>query len=225
MDPRLDPDLRVNSIHFGWQWEGQNMGLYALFVVLQGCPSSCFNCPYATDASCQEGEEVTVDEMMGKEDRPEASYAVLKATQLFALIREIQDAPFSVVITGGEPAKHNLTALTGLLIEDDFLPIVHTGGEIPFEVIKGTLISIRPRTRLVIPQALNVADEVILVIKDENDLTWLDVLLEHVDDTRCEVFLQASTPEAFPFLKEVVPTRGFRISYRPVGELPKRWKN
>ncbi len=124
-----------------------------------------------------------------------------------------------IIITGGEPAAQDLLELTALLITNDFDPIVHTGGERPFEVYSGTQISVRPRTRLCMPQALNVANEVIFIINDESDLAWLDILMEHVDDNETEVFVQARTRKAFEVCKEVAPERNFRISYSPSSAL------
>lgn len=220
-----DNDLRVNSIYPDFQWEGQAMGRHGLFVNLQGCPNSCFNCPHswapgALAPSCDPvGEEVTVDQMLYKDKNKTNTYAVLTPEQLMAIIWDLIEPPNDIIITGGEPAAQNLLEITALLVANDYDPIVHTGGERPFEVYNGTQISVRPRTRLAMPQALNVASEVIFIINDLSDLAWLDILMEHVDDTETEVFVQPRTRTALEACKEVAPMRGFRISYSPSSAL------
>lgn len=201
------------------------MGRYGLFVRLQGCQNSCFNCPHswapgALAPSCDpEGEEVTVDQMLQKTDANKNTFAVLTPEQLMAIIWDFIDPPSDVVITGGEPAQQNLFELTALLIANDYDPIVHTGGERPFEVFEGTHLSVRPRTRLTMPAALNLADELIFIINDLGDLAWLDILMEHVDDSETEVFLQPRTKIALEACKDVAPERAFRISYSPTSGL------
>jgi organic radical activating enzyme len=220
-----DTELRVNSIYADFQWEGQAMGRHGLFIRLQGCPNSCFNCPHspypgALAPSCDPvGEEVTVDQMLDKDSFKTNTYAVLTSEQLMAIVWDFIEPPNDIIITGGEPAAQNLLELTALLVANDYDPIVHTGGERPFEVYSGTQISVRPRTRLTMPQALNVANEVIFIINDLSDLAWLDILMEHIDDTETEVFVQARTRTAFESCKEVAPMRGFRISYSPSSAL------
>ena len=214
-------ELKVNSIHGGFQWEGQSMGRHGLFVRLQGCPNSCFNCPHGwapgvISPSCDPiGEEVTVDQMLQKDGNTANTYAVLTPEQLMGIIWDMAEPANDVVITGGEPAAQDLLEITALLIANDYDPIVHTGGERPFEVYNGTYISVRPRTRLAMPPALNVANEVIFIINDLSDLAWLDILMEHIDDTETEVFVQPRTPSALEDLKAVAPMRGFRLSYSP----------
>lgn len=201
------------------------MGRYGTFIHLQGCQNSCFNCPHswapgAPAPSCDPvGEEVTVDRMMHKRSAKENTYAVMTPEQLMAYIWDFVDPPSDIIITGGEPAQQNLFELTALLIANDYDPIVHTAGERPFEVFEGTQISVRPRTRLTMPAALNLATEVIFIINDLGDLVWLDVLLEHVDDDETEVFLQPRTKIALEACKEEACHRGFRISYSPTSGL------
>ena len=213
-------ELPVNSLNFGFQWEGLNMGRFALFIRLQGCPSSCFNCPHQTAAgsvSCEiPAEEITVDEMLKKNGQASrATYAAFAPEQLARLIWDVQPAPFDLVITGGEPAMHELLELTNILIHNDYNVILHTGGELPFEVNVGTEISVRPRTRLVLPGALHEATEVIFIIRDKSDLDWLDILLEHVDDDETSVFLQAGGRGSTQFCAKQAAERGFRLSYEP----------
>jgi organic radical activating enzyme len=220
-----DTELRVNAIYENFQWEGQSMGRHGVFIVLQGCPNSCFNCPHspypgALAPSCDAiGEEVTVDQMMSKQSSNKNTFAVVTPEQLMALIWDFIEPPYDVVITGGEPAAQELLEITALLLANDYQPIVHTGGERPFEVYDGTQISVRPRTRLTMPVALNLASEVIFIINDLSDLAWLDILMEHIDDNETEVFVQPRTRTALEACKEVGPMRGFRISYSPSSAL------
>ncbi len=215
-------EIPVNSLYYGFQWEGQNMGRFSLFVRLQGCPSSCFHCPHQTAAgafglACEvPGEEVTVDQMLQKDHRTATqTFAVLQPDQLARIIWDFQPGPFDLVIQGGEPASHDLLELTHILAANNYSVSLHTGGELPFAVCEDTHISIRPRTRLALPQALNCADEVIFICRDPSDLAWLDILMEHVDDDETEVFIQPGAPGSLQFCADAASNRGFRLSYAP----------
>lgn len=215
-------ELPVNSLYYGFQWEGQNMGRFSFFIRLQGCPSSCFNCPHQTAAgayglACEiPGEEVTVDQMLQKEGQWQSTtYAVLTPEQLIAIVHDFQPGPFDVVIQGGEPAIHDLLGISHLLANNHYNVTLQTGGETPFEVSDETHISVRPRTRLVLPAALHAADEVIFIVKDPSDLAWLDILIEHIDYDETEIFIQPGTPGALQFCADEASNRDFRLSYAP----------
>jgi organic radical activating enzyme len=162
------------------------------------------------------GEEVTVDQMLQKdESRATATYAVLQPNQLAHIIWDLQPGPFELVIQGGEPASHDLLELTHILSANDYNVSLHTGGELPFAVCEDTHISIRPRTRLVLPAALNAADEVIFIVRDPSDLAWLDILIEHIDYEETEIFIHPGAPGALQFCADAASNRGFRLSYTP----------
>lgn len=212
-----EPELPINQMYFAFQWEGEAMGSYALFIRLQGCPINCIHCP--TPFACDFGNEVTVDEVLrkGPPQDPDSRYAVLRVSHLMALIKDAQPAPFDVVVTGGEPAMHDLLTFSVALQEAGYDLTVQTTGEVPFHVMDGTRISVRPRSRQVIPEILNAADELIFIVRDAGDLAKLDTLMEHVDDTETAVFLQPvlNNLRAMQFCMNVAPERGFRLSYRP----------
>ena len=160
------------------------------------------------------GDEVPI-QMMLKSHHNSKTFAILTPSQIMEIVWENMKPPFDVIITGGEPASHDLLMLTALLVENDYDVTLHTGGELPFQVATGTNISVRPRTRLCLPASLNSATEVIFIIKDSNDLAWLDVLMEHIDDDETSVFIQPAEPSAMNVCVEAAAERGFRISYSP----------
>lgn len=212
-----EPELPVNQIFYGYQWEGQHMGRHALYVRLQGCPLQCKPCPMPS--VCEVGNEVPVDYILNKSqlNEPDDAYAVVTVSQLVMLIEDLQDAPYDIVIIGGEPATHDLFPLSVALDEMGYTVTIQTAGELPFNVIEGTRISVRPRSRQVIPEVLHAADEVLFIVRDAGDLAHLDVLMEHVDDDHTEVFLQPVPNDlrAMQFCMDLAPDRGFRLSYRP----------
>ena len=161
------------------------------------------------------GDEVPIEMMLGKNTHNSKSFAILTPSQIMAIVWENQKPPFDVIITGGEPASHDLLMLTALLVENEYEVTLHTGGELPFQVAQGTNISVRPRTRLCLPGSLNTADEVIFIVKDQSDLAWLDVLMEHVDDQETSVFIQPDGPQAMDVCLQAAADRGFRLSYKP----------
>lgn len=209
-------DLPVNQVFFDFIFEGQHMGTHALFVRLQGCASDCANCE--TPAACDNyGQEVTVDQMLGKGAEEQPSFAMLKPHQLVAVLKDLQPVPFVVVICGGDPAYYDLLELTDQLCDAGYIVIVQTRGTIPMAIDARCFLSVRPNQTRVAPGVLVDADEVIFEVRDKRQLDDLSVLLEYVDDAVTEVFLTPAfdCPEAIDLCIDACPERGFRLSYRP----------
>ena len=209
-------DLPVNQIYFDFIWEGQNMGTHALFVRLQGCASECVTCE--TPAACDNyGQEVTVDQMLGKEDEDAPSFAMMTELQILMNLKELQPPPYMVQLCGGDPAFYDLLDLTEMLADAGYTVQVQTRGAIPMAIDMRTRLSVRPNTLRVAPGVLVDADEVIFEVRDRDQLKNVSVLLEYVDDAVTDVFLTPAfdCPKAIDLCMEEAPVRGFRVSYRP----------
>lgn len=209
-------DLPVNQIYFDYIWEGQHMGVHSMFIRLQGCASACPNCE--TPAACDNyAQEVTVDQMLGKDDEELPSWAMLNEDQLLKIVKELQPEPYVVTVCGGDPAYYDLLDLTDKLSDAGYTVIVKTSGTIPIAVDARCFLSVRPNCVRVAPGVLVDADEVIFEVREREQLSNLSVLLEYVDDAVTEVFLTPAfdCPEAIAICLEVCPEKGYRLSYRP----------
>ena len=62
------------------------------------------------------GDEVPI-QMMLKSHHNSKTFAILTPSQIMEIVWENMKPPFDVIITGGEPASHDLLMLTALLVE------------------------------------------------------------------------------------------------------------
>lgn len=152
--------LPVHERFMSWQGEGVHAGRAAFFIRLYGCP---VHCPWCDSAGTWHPAFAPIDLAY----RPPDDLAWEAAGS---------GAPF-VVITGGEPAIHDLTALTGALRAHGLPCHLETSGGFP---IRGTFdwITVSPKWRkLPLKENLEQAHEWKLIIEDENSVDrWIEYL-------------------------------------------------
>ena len=170
----------VNEIFDSLQGEGARTGTPSTFIRLQGCPVGCAWCD--TKHTWEVGREVSIDAMLAKTHVPSDQYAVMSETELVAQMRARTRAGGSVVITGGEPAIHNLHPLTEALSDACFECQVETSGTFPLYVSAATWVTCSPKINM--PGGLKLdrasvlrADEIKMPIGKRRDI---DLLLQEV---------------------------------------------
>jgi organic radical activating enzyme len=109
-------------------------------------------------------------------------------------VKELVDAAAShpgriVVITGGEPAMHNLEPLTAALQEAGFRTHIETSGA---HELNGALdfVTLSPKKfKAPLPSAMLKADELKVVVYHKSDLLWAE---QHAAAVRpdCALYLQ-----------------------------------
>jgi len=138
-----------------WQGEGVHMGRSAFFIRTFGCP---VHCPWCDSAGTWHPEHI-----------PEK----IERITVEALVEAAQQSGAAcVVITGGEPAIHDLTALTTGLREAGLRVHLETSGS--FE-LKGTFdwITVSPkRWKASLEPVVRQAHECKLIIASEADLGY-----------------------------------------------------
>ena len=150
----------VHETFHSWQGEGVHLGRSTFFIRLFGCPVKC---PWCDSAGTWHPDYVpeTVDKREADE------LAEMAATA----------KPEFVVITGGEPAIHDLGPLTRALKEKGIASHLETSGG--FE-IRGDLdwITLSPKwQRLPLEKNLSRADELKLIIEDGDSIEkWIQEL-------------------------------------------------
>lgn len=150
--------LPIHERFFTFQGEGLNMGRAAFFIRTYGCP---LHCPWCDAAGTWHPD-----------------YKPQSITRLTAeeLAKEASDtgAPLAV-ITGGEPAIHDLHALTDALHALSIEVAIETSGSFP---LKGDFdfVTVSPkRAKLPIPGALFAATELKLIIDSPEAVQeWVD---------------------------------------------------
>lgn len=150
------------------QGEGLHSGRASYFIRLGGCDVGCVWCDVKDSWDASKHPVMQVDEIVAA--------AMAHPGRL-------------IVITGGEPAMHDLTALTQALKENGFTINIETSGSSP---LSGTLdwVTLSPKKfKAPLQSALDVADELKVVVFNKSDFKWAE---EHAAKVPagCKLYLQ-----------------------------------
>jgi len=195
--------LPVYEVFHSWQGEGTHLGKSAFFIRLHGCPVHC--------SWCDSAGTWHPEHLPEKVDRMEPDAL---ADEAFRSGCEI------VVITGGEPAIHNLHDLAYELRNRNLPVHLETCGAYP---IRGEMdwVTLSPKwNALPIEECLREADEFKLIIEDANGIAkWADAL--PLGEFACPVWLhpewsRAKDPEILQTINRWVKERGapFRAGFQ-----------
>ncbi|MBC7425750.1 MAG: radical SAM protein [Bacteroidia bacterium] len=169
------------------QGEGFHTGKAAYFIRLGGCDVGCVWCDVKDSWDASKHPQVQVEKLVNKA----AEYPGRLA-----------------VITGGEPAMHNLDALTFALKEKGFTTNIESSGAY---VITGQFdwICISPKKfKFPLDSELQKADELKIVVFNKSDFKWAEMHAEKVK-ADCKLYLQPEwdksseiTPLILDYIKE-----------------------
>ena len=169
------------------QGEGVHTGRAAYFIRLGGCDVGCVWCDVKESWDADAHPKMTVEEIVNIAAAEEGRLAV---------------------ITGGEPAMHDLTALCDALHEKGFRVHIETSGSGP---MVGAIdwVTLSPKKfKAPVQEALDMADELKVVVFNKSDFDWA---LQHAAKVpeKCRLFLQpewskrdAMTPLIIDFIKQ-----------------------
>ena len=145
--------LAVNEFFVTLQGEASFAGTPAVFVRFQGCPVAC---PWCDTQYAARLDGATLDfAAVRAKQGPGAGYADVEPEALLAAIRE--DGPRYVVLTGGEPCRHDLTELTSRLVAEGFRVQIETSGTMPIRCHKDVWVTLSPK--LDMPGGLEVRQD------------------------------------------------------------------
>ncbi len=168
-DPEiLQKQFPVMESFYTIQGEGINTGRAAYFIRLAGCDVGCVWCDV--------------------KDSWEADKHPLKSIK--QLLIEVALYPVKlIVITGGEPAMHDLTALTMVLNLEGYELAIETSGA---HLLSGTWdwICLSPKKfKAPLLENIHLAHELKVVVFNSSDFTWAE---QHAVNTKnsCALLLQ-----------------------------------
>lgn len=173
-----DP-LPIMEEFYSIQGEGFNSGKAAYFIRLAGCDVNCFWCDVKESWGIDEDQIIPVQKIIDH---------VLEVKANF------------VVITGGEPAMHDLTTLCRQLHENGIEIAIETSGN---QELRGEFdwICLSPKKfSLPVDSVYQQAHELKIVVYNNHDLIWADELSEKVNQD-CKLFLQPEWSNE----KEILP--------------------
>lgn len=166
--------LPVMEHFYTIQGEGMHSGSAAYFIRLGGCDVGCHWCD--------------VKESWDMNAHPKL--------ELNDIIKEVKNSGSSIaVITGGEPAMHNLEELTSLLRKNKIQVHIETSGS---SAITGEFdwICLSPKKRKApLKEALKVADELKVVVYNKDDFKWAEENAKLVSK-KCKLLLQPEWSKA-----------------------------
>lgn len=167
---------------FTIQGEGFNTGEAAWFIRLGGCDVGCNWCDSRFSWDPDNFPPVDVEKII--ENAAESGAK-------------------SVVVTGGEPLMWNLNTLCCGLKKRDLKTYLETSGAYPLSGI-WDWICLSPKKN--IPPRKEIcgrADELKIIVEDENDFTWAEKYRNLVSD-RCRLFLQPEWSRFEIIIPEIV---------------------
>ena len=162
------------------QGEGFHTGKPAYFIRLGGCDVGCSWCDAKYTWNPRMYPPTPIEEIVER--------AVACAAQ-------------SIVITGGEPLLYPLDHLTQALKEQGLAIFLETSGSHPFSGIFDWVCLSPKRKSAPLEEAYGRADELKVIIQNEEDLQWAEECAAKVSD-KCLLFLQ---PE-WSVAEKIMPT-------------------
>ena len=153
--------------HFGTlQGEGYHTGRAAYFIRLSGCDVGCVWCDVKESWDMGAGKAYSLEE-----------------------IKALSNGFDFIVLTGGEPAMHDLRALTDMLHQEKKYISLETSGCYELNGAVDWYTFSPKKFKKPHPEAYDKADELKVVIYHPSDLAWAEEHAQQVND-RCLLYLQ-----------------------------------
>ncbi|CAN5393273.1 7-carboxy-7-deazaguanine synthase QueE [soil metagenome] len=167
----------VMEAFYTLQGEGGHSGKAAYFIRLGGCDVGCVWCDVKDSWDAGRHPVKTVNEIIS------GIYKELSIAKPGNSTKPI------IVITGGEPLMHDLTALTEALRKEGFIINIETSGS---SALSGHLdwICLSPKKfKAPLPEVLPKAHELKIVVFNKSDFAWAEQYAALVN-ADCKLFLQ-----------------------------------
>lgn len=169
------------------QGEGQHSGVASYFIRLGGCDVGCVWCDVKDSWDPESHPKLTVEQ----------------------IVTEAKQYPARVaVITGGEPAMHDLTELCDALHAEGFTIHIETSGAYK---LTGDIdwVTVSPKKfKAPIDDSLSKADELKVVVFNKHDFEWAEQHAREVNG-QCKLYLQpewdkrdSMTPLIIDYIKQ-----------------------
>lgn len=156
------------------QGEGAHTGKPAYFIRLGGCDVGCVWCDVKESWDAENHPPLSTQEIINKMHTPACAI---------------------VVVTGGEPLMYDLNELTGLLKKAGYSTHLETSGAYSLSG-EWDWICVSPKKfKEVLPEVLEKADELKVVVYHESDLEWAEQFRPRLKEG-CKLFLQPEWSKA-----------------------------
>lgn len=161
-------ELPVMEYFYSVQGEGVFAGQAAFFIRLGGCDVGCVWCDVKDSWDANKHPKKSID---------------------FLLAEALMHPSRILILTGGEPAMYDLSAITEAFKKNGFQIHLETSGAYP---LIGTFdwVTFSPKKfKAPINESAQLADELKIVVFNKSDFDWAKSFSELVSD-RCILYLQ-----------------------------------
>jgi len=164
------------------QGEGYYTGQAAYFVRLAGCDVGCVWCDVKESWDASKHPTQTIEEIVD---------AICQTpTQI-------------VVITGGEPLLHDLTALCNALQAKGIRTHIETSGSSPLSGTWDWLCLSPKKFKAALPESIENADELKVIVFNASDFDWALQYQAKVKST-CKLYLQTEWDQQEKMLPKII---------------------
>lgn len=164
------------------QGEGFYQGNAAYFIRLGGCDVGCVWCDVKESWDADAHPLVSIDEMVKR--------AKSSGTKL-------------VVITGGEPAMHDLTLLTKSLQRAGLQTNIETSGVYPLTGTWDWVCFSPKKFKTPDPSVFKQANELKVIVYNKSDFSWAEEFAGKVNES-CKLFLQPEWSKEKEMLPQII---------------------
>lgn len=181
----IENQLPLMEDFYTIQGEGFYQGHAAYFIRLGGCDVGCVWCDVKESWDAAAHPLVSIDEMVSR--------AKQSGTKL-------------VVVTGGEPAMHNLENLTHSLQKSGLQTNIETSGVYPITGNWNWICFSPKKFKAPDPTIYPQANELKVIVYNKSDFAWAEEFAVEVS-TSCKLFLQpewSKEREMLPLIIEYV---------------------
>jgi len=162
------PTLPLMEDFYTIQGEGAYQGHAAYFIRLSGCDVGCVWCDVKDSWEADAHPQVPVNEVV---QRARASGSKI------------------VVVTGGEPAMYDLSALTLQLKKEGLQTHIETSGAYPLSGRWDWVCFSPKKFKVPHPSVAPLAHELKVIVFNKSDFSWAEEFARHVSPA-CQFFLQ-----------------------------------
>ena len=192
--PSFVHDFPVMEHFYTIQGEGFNTGKPAYFIRIAGCDIGCPWCDV-------------------KESWEQSGHETLSVSKMIEFVQEA--GATNVVITGGEPCMYDLSFLTSKFRENNIQLWLETSGAYKISGKWDWIVVSPKRRKEVLPESMEICNEIKVVIVRRPDLDWADTLIDAVGaEMKC--YLQpewSREEEVMPsIINHVKENTGWQIS-------------
>jgi 7-carboxy-7-deazaguanine synthase len=194
----------INTLYPAIQGEGSLAGTPMVLVRLQGCAVGCPWCD--TKETWKLLERFKVDSLEDAQSHP-SKWTMMHSDDIADAARAAAPRAGWIMLTGGEPAEHDLTELCEAFTSRGFRVQLETSGTMTLDRFEGHIAHIvvspkidMPGGRDVLPEAVALADEIKFVIENDASIDRLRFLL------RSNFPSSATTPPVFVQPVSLSPT-------------------